>query len=179
MLDDAGLLNSSIAQPYNFASGYAYGAEASLNGQIFDNLSDFVNYTYEIAKGQGINGGIFAFPVGQLPVGTYQFLDHVQVHTATAGLNWKLHHFSAGTEALYGSGLRTGPHNSGSLPSHFSMDLTAGYQFQTESWWGRWKLSGDVLNVFNNVYPITVANGFNGSHYAAGREYFIHLSKEL
>ena len=41
------------------------------------------------------------------------------------------------------------------------------------------KVSGDVLNVFDTAYPITIANGFNGSHYAAGREFFVRLTKEL
>ena len=31
----------------------------------------------------------------------------------------------------------------------------------------------------DNRYPITIANGFNGSHYAAEREYFLHVSKDL
>jgi outer membrane receptor for monomeric catechols len=179
MLDDAQLLNTSIAQPYNFSNGYAYGAELSLKGQINDEFSDFANYTYEIAKGRGISGGIFAFPVNQLPPNTYQFLDHVQVHTATAGINYNKNHFTAGLNALYGSGLRTAPNNTGHLPGHLSFDLTAGYALTTGSWWRRWSFSGDILNVLNNVYPITVANGFNGSHYSAGREYFIRVAKDL
>ena len=68
MLDDAQLLNTSIAQPYNFETGYAYGVEFSLKGQIISDWSDFFNYSYEIAKGKGISGGIFAFPPGTVPM---------------------------------------------------------------------------------------------------------------
>jgi outer membrane receptor protein involved in Fe transport len=64
------------------------------------------------------------------------------------------------------------------LPSHLSFDLSAGYEF-AGSFWEQWKVSGDIFNIFNNVYPITIANGFNGSHYAAGREFFIRLTKML
>jgi hypothetical protein len=59
------------------------------------------------------------------------------------------------------------------------MDFTAGYQFHGDTWWEKFKLSGDMLNAFDNAYPITIANGYNGSHYAAGREFFIRLTKEL
>lgn len=179
MLDDAQLLNSSIAQPYNFATGYAYGIEFSIKGQLGDDWSDYANYSFEIAKGQGISGGIFAFPAGTTFPPGYQFLDHVQEHTANAGLTYSHNHFWWTSQALFGSGLRTGPNNTLSLPDHFTLDTTLGYEFHGDCWYTRFKLSGDALNLFNNVYPITIANGFNGSHYAAGREFFVRLSKEL
>ena len=53
------------------------------------------------------------------------------------------------------------------------------YDFSGDSWLSKSKLSIDLLNITDNVYPITIANGFNGSHYAAGRELFVRLSKEL
>ena len=34
-----------------------------------------------------------------------------------------------------------------------------------------------MLNIFNNVYPITLNNGFNGLHFAAGREYFVRTEQ--
>jgi hypothetical protein len=37
----------------------------------------------------------------------------------------------------------------------------------------------DVANVFDNVYPIFVDNGFNGSHYTAPTAYTVHLIKTL
>jgi outer membrane cobalamin receptor len=179
MLDDVQLLNTAITQPYNFAHGYAYGTEVSLNGKLFGVLSDYINYSYEMAAGQGISGGIFAFPAGTSLGGDYQVLDHVQINTANAGLTYSQGGFWLGASGLYGSGLRTGPDNSGTLPGHFTMDATVGYAFQGGNWLSDWKLSGDVLNIFDDAYAVTVANGFNGSHYAAGREFLVHLSKSL
>jgi outer membrane cobalamin receptor len=179
MLDDAQLLNTSIAQPYNFDDGYAYGLELSLKGKIIEDLSDYFNYTYEVARGRGVSGGIFAFPAGQAPGNDYQYLDHVQLSTANAGLTYSHDHYWGTVQGLFGSGLRTGSNNSLSLPSHFAMNLSGGYDFHGDTWWTKVKVSGDVLNLFDNVYPITIANGYNGSHYAAGREFFIRLTKEL
>jgi outer membrane cobalamin receptor len=184
MLDDSQLLNTSIAQPYNFARGYAYGAELSWTGKITDAWSDYANYSYEIAKGEDISGGLFSFEPGTSPsTGGYQYLDHVQVHTANAGITYKSEHWQWAGQGLFGSGLRTDPQNNTSLPSHVSFDTSVGYNFAnssgTDSWFAKSKLSVDVLNIFDNVYPITIANGFNGSHYAAGREFFVRLVKEL
>ena len=173
VLDDGQLLNTSIAQPFNFATGYAYGAELSIRGQFAGDWSEFVNYSYGIAMGKGISGG------AEEATDYYQFMDHVQVHTVNGGLTYAKKNFWWTGQGLYGSGLRTGPDNSISLPGHFTMDTTVGYRFKGPSWWCQWRVSGDVLNILDNRYPITIANGYNGSHYAAGRQFFIRLAKEF
>ena len=124
LLDDAQLLNTSIAQPFNFATGYAYGIELSAKGQINDEWSDYVNYSFEIAKGQGISGGVFAFQPGQPAAGDRLLiaLDHVQEHTANMGVTYAKSGFWVTGQGLFGSGLCTGPANSLSLPDHFTVD---------------------------------------------------------
>lgn len=174
ILDDTQLLNTSIAQPYNFATGFAYGVELSLKGQLTSDWSEYANYSYQIAKGKGISGGILN---GVVPSNEYQFLDHVQVHTVNAGLTYSKDFWWWSGQGVYGSGLRTGPDNSLGLPSHLTFDTTLGYQFHGQSWLSRFRVSFDVLNVLDNVYPITIANGYNGSHYAAGRQFFVRLGK--
>jgi len=176
MLDDAQLLNTSIAQPYNFSTGYAYGVEFSLNGKISEEWSDYFNYSYEVAKGKGVSGGLFT---GISPIPDYQFLDHVQIHTANAGVTYKTDRWWWTGQGLFGSGLRTGSNNTMALPGHFTVDTSVGYDFSGASWWSKSKLSLDIINAFDNVYPITIANGFNGSHYAPGREFFVRLSKQI
>ena len=179
MLDDTQLLNTAIAQPYNFAKGYAYGVDVSINGKIDNQWSDFANYSYEIAKGEGINGGIFAFPAGTTFSTDYQFLDHCQIHTANGGLTYNPGDLWITAEGLFGGGLSTGDSNSLRLPSHFTMDATVGYAFKKESGLSGLKASLDMLNIFDNQYPIFIANGFNGNHYESGRQVIFHMTKEL
>jgi outer membrane receptor protein involved in Fe transport len=174
ILDDDQLLNTSIAQPYNYARGYAYGAELSLKGQITEDWSHFVNYSYGIARGLDRRGGILN---GVEPTGGYQFLDHVQLHTANAGVAYTKNEWNWSLTGLYGSGLRTGPNNSVPLPPHFTFDTTLGYQFKTSrDWFSGLRVSMDILNILDNRYPITIANGFNGSHYAAGRLFYLRMA---
>jgi outer membrane receptor for ferrienterochelin and colicin len=179
MLDDAQLLNTSIAQPYNFQKGYAYGVEVAVNGNLSEEWTDFLNYSFVIAKGRGISGGIFAFNPSDLPGDEYQYLDHVQVHTFTAGTTYTHGPFWWSFTTQLGGGLRTGPNNTATLPAHLTFDSSVGYEFKGESWWSRFKVSGDVLNILDNAYPISLANGFNGNHYAAGRQFFARLTKEF
>ncbi|HTC21507.1 MAG TPA: TonB-dependent receptor, partial [bacterium] len=180
MLDETQLLNTAIAQPYNFATGYAYGVEFSMRGTLATDWSDFANYSYEIAKGQGISGGLFAFPAGtNFEPGVYQFLDHCQIHTANGGLTYNPGDIWITAEGLFGGGLSTGPDNSLRLPSHFTADLTLGYAFKKDSGLSGMKASLDVENIFDNPYTIFIDNGYNGNHYEAGREFIFHLSKTI
>jgi outer membrane receptor protein involved in Fe transport len=109
----------------------------------------------------------------------YQTLDHVQRHTLTAGVIYHVERIWGSVLGQFGSGLPTGPGNSVTLPSHLTFDLSLGDEFFVQSQWARFKLSADLTNVFDDVYPISIANGFNGSYYAAGRGFMIHLSKEI
>lgn len=182
MLDDIQLLNTAIEQPYNYATGYAYGVEVGINGKIDNKWSDFANYSYEIAEGQGISGGLFALTPAQAQAqesAGYQFLDHCQIHTANGGLTYNPGDLWITGEGLFGGGLSTGPANSLRLPSHFTMDATVGYAFKKGSGMEGMKASLDVLNIFDNAYTIFIANGFNGNHYESGRQFIFRLSKEI
>lgn len=178
MLDDTQLLNTPIAQPYNFSKGYADGIELSLTATWNTQLSSFLNYAHEDAKGKGISGGQFAFATEPDP-NTYYYLDHVQIDTANLGTTFAKDNYWITGEALYGSGLRTGANNSESLPWHLTFDLSGGYEFKGNDWYTKFKLSGDIINITDDAYPITIANGYNGSHYAAGREFFGRISKSF
>jgi outer membrane cobalamin receptor len=183
MLDDTQLLNTAIAEPYNYAQGFVYGTELSVNGKLPEHFTDFLTYSYEIAQGSGASGGLFALtPAEQAEASEdkdWQYLDHCQIDTANAGLDWSWGGLSLGATGLYGSGLRTGPFNSVSLPPHFSMDATASYALTGSRWLEDVKVALDVTNVFDNVYPVFVDNGFNGSHYVAPTGFTLHVIKTL
>ncbi len=177
LLDDAQLLNTALQQPFNWAKGYAYGLELSAHGKLSEHWSDYLNYSYGMAKGNGISGGLFAIP--SPPANGYQVLDHVQRHTASAGVTYNQKSYWWTLIGKYGSGLPTGPDNTLSAPGHYSWDTTVGYEFLSQNWMEHLKLSVDVLNLFDNRYAIFISNGFNGSYYAAGREFMAHLSKDF
>ena len=179
LLDDTQLLNTAISEPYNYAQGFVYGLEASVNGRFLGHFADFLTYSYEIAQGSGASGGLFALPPGTVVPTDWNYLDHCQINTANAGLTWSLGGFSIGATALYGSGLRTGPENRNSLPPHLSMDGTVSYALTGSHWVEDTKLALDVTNLFDDQYPIFVDNGFNGSHYAAPTGFTFHLIKTL
>ena len=178
-VDLAGLLETSLIQPINWATGHAYGAELSLRGQLTPEITEYFNYTYSIAEAKGLSGGLFAVDPEDLDIDDddYTYIDQVQFHTVNAGFTYSKDHFWSTVQGIYGSGLRTGHHNSVSLPGHFVLNTTVGYEFKGKEWWSQFRLSLDVINVFDNAYPITISNEFNGTHYEAGRQFVVRMSK--
>ena len=174
VLDEAAIFTSGLSQTFNLATGYAYGTELTFRGSLVPNWSYFANYTYGIAKGQGLSGGLFTGEVGSTED---QFLDHVQIHTVNGGFFYERGPWNWSGTGLFGSGLRTGENNSVSLPSHFTCDTSLGYLFKENTLLEKFKLTADLINVFDNRYPIKIANGYSGSAYAVGRTYLLHLSR--
>jgi outer membrane receptor for monomeric catechols len=185
LLDDTQLLNTAITEPYNYSQGFVYGTELSINGKFLDHFSDFLTYSYEIAQGYGASGGLFALSQADLATEEaggddfWQYLDHCQINTANGGLTYNLGGFTVGATGLYGSGLRTGFDNETSLPPHFTVDGTVSYAVTGKSWLEDVKVALDVTNIFDDVYPIFVDNGFNGSHYVAPTGFMVHVIKTL
>jgi outer membrane receptor for ferrienterochelin and colicin len=183
MLDNVQVLNTSISQPINWATGTTIGAELSLRGQITPEWSEILNYAYSQSQGDGQSGGFF--------IGTFEstnssnevdtYTDQTQLHTVSASTTYSKNGFWATPQLLFGSGFYTGPDTAQvKLPAHFTVDFSLGYGFQAEQGALKGlKVSGDVINIGNYVYPITVANAFNGSHYAGGRQFYIRLAKDF
>ncbi len=178
-LDDQQLGRTASAQPFNFARGYVYGLELGLKGQLIGDWSSYINYSYLIAKGQGVSGGGFAAHSHGDP-NLFQNMDHSQMHTANGGVTYSRHGFWWTTQALYGSGLWTGPSNNLPLLGHLTFDTTLGYEFsEKDTGFGKWKISADVLNLLDHRYPVTIANEFNPNRYAAGRQFFLRLTRAI
>jgi outer membrane receptor protein involved in Fe transport len=178
-LDDQQLLNTDFVQPINYAESRAYGLEFSLRGRIDSHWSDYFNYAYNVTRVRGINGGAFAMPAGNFPDSFFVYLDQEQFHTANAALMYSTDRIWATLQGLFGSGYHTGPNNGFGLPDHLTANATVGYHFTQASWLSRFKLSVDLINIFDDHYPICLGTHFNANAFAPGREVFVNLSGRI
>ncbi len=180
MLDESQLLNTGIDQPFNYAQGFAQGIEVSLRGKLDKDWSDFANYTYCLAEGEGISGGDFAFTQAELPPqGVWEPLDHDEIHTVNFGLTYDPGDLWITTTGYFGGGLSSGPALSERLPAHYTEDLTIGYAFKKGTGLNGLKASLDVININNYSYVIFINDGYNGNHYENGREFVFRLAEEI
>ncbi|HRI51874.1 MAG TPA: TonB-dependent receptor, partial [Pseudomonadota bacterium] len=169
-LDDVAIGATNLIANYNFQRGRAVGVEGKLELSLSRGLSAFGNVSWEIAQGQGIASAKFLFSDDQLASQAWETLDHVQTWTANLGAT--VQHGPASLTALlaYGSGLRTGPDNSQSVPEHVRIDTTLSYSFDTLPL--RPRAAIDIINLLDAHYAYRLGNGFVGSSYAAPRTVF-------
>ena len=161
--------STNLFEDYNYTRGRAVGAELSLRATPCRYLRGFGNGSWNVAQGQGIDSAGYLFTQAQRTYSGWQILDHVQTWTANAGLD--LHDASESSHLAvlfqYGSGLRTGANNNQTVPDHSTWNFTLRHRFDFPL---RPEVAVDVLNAFDAVYAIRIANGFVGSAYGALRQ---------
>ena len=176
-LDDVAVGSTNLVANYNFDRGRAVGVEGRADLVVDYRLTAFANVSWEIAQGQGIASAKFLFSPEELASTAWQTLDHAQTLTANVGATVKEKGAAATLLASYGSGLRTGPNNTMSVPEHVRLDATLQYTFEQLPL--RPQLAFDVINLLDAHYAYRIANGFVGSSWAPPRSAFVRLSFPL
>jgi hypothetical protein len=173
-LDEQTVGSTNLIEDYNYSRGRAAGAEISLRANAGKYLRGFGNGSANVAQGQGIDSASYLFS-GAPKYPGWQILDHVQTWTANVGMDLhdasEVSHFSVLFQ--YGSGLRTGADNNQTVPGHSTWNFTLRHRFDV---FLHPEVAVDVLNAFDAVYAIRIANGFVGSAYGALRQVNMRLS---
>ena len=189
LLDEGQFGAPIILTPFNYAHGKQYGAELTGNYTV-ENLSAYVNFAYQSAKGKNIDSAQFNFSPDNLAyIATHTIsLDHEQQFTASGGLSYRWRDTRFSGDYLLGSGLRasttlpdgTSIPNGGHLP--YYMQLNGGVSrvlhFQNA---GTLTARLDVINVFDRKYEIRDGTGIGvgAPQFGPRRGVFIGLSKSL
>jgi outer membrane receptor protein involved in Fe transport len=193
VLDTTELLNTPLFAVYNNSIGHNVGVELRLQDRQSNGNDWFLTSTVSSSYAGGISGSTFLFPVdvnAGLPIASAAQLsieDHSQDVDSTAGYTARFGNDRAWFATLqgdYGSGFPVqfenvnGASFSGTLPAHTTLDFSG----------GRIVLPGrgpdsqglgvtlDVLNLLNHQYVIKVANGFNTTQYANGRNFLVRVT---
>jgi outer membrane receptor protein involved in Fe transport len=173
-----------ILTPFNYAKGRQYGAEFTLNYQS-ENLSSYVNASYERATGERITSSEFQFDPGDLAyISTHYIpLDHQQLGSVSAGASYD---FGEGTrlssDMLFGTGLR----RDGAMPNgdHVPSYTTVNFGISQDFALGGVKgvtARLDLINAFDESYEIRDGTGVGvgAPQFGARRGVFFGLSKTL
>lgn len=173
VLDTTQLGSSPIFTVFNSAVGRAEGIEMHVEGRNPHGDGYFVSYTLSQSLAEGISGGTFLFPPDALAgANSLAPEDHDQTNTLNAGYTWALgadHQKYAGLQTMFGSGypvqFENGP---GRLPVHWELDASFGRRAPADGRGLGYEISG--TNLLDHKYLIKIANGFNTTQYAAGRQ---------
>ncbi len=162
-LDDGFFSASFIPSNFNYSEGRIYGVEWT-GSWTSGGFSTYANVAYSVAKGKDVASGQSLFGPDELAyIHTHWiYLDHDQTVSGSFGASYYWKRRGGGTrvfaDALYGSGLRSGFANTGSVPAYYTLNLGAEEIFNV----GRkeqLKARLDVVNVTDNSYELRSGSG--------------------
>ena len=182
LLDDGQFGQAYVLTAFNYARGTNEGVEfkaSYTNGNlhVYGNLA----WARQIATDVVSNQYLFDPAELNYIANNYVYTDHAQFLTASAGASylWKGTKFSA--SMIYGSGLRDGFANTGTVPSYTQVNLGVSYDFNIVSPTKPTTLRFDIVNLFDTIYQIRDGSGIGvfAPQYGPRRGFFFGVSQKL
>ena len=158
-IDDGQFGAANITSPYNYARATIYGGELAAS-YIQGRFSAYGNFAISQARATNIISSEFEFPADELAyIATHNIhLDQTQFYTASAGASYTWSKTTVHADIIYGSGMRDGFANSGTLPEYEPVNLGLEYRFKfAGSHEGT--LRFDVTNLFDQSYELNDGTG--------------------
>ncbi len=191
LLDDGQFGAALVLSGFNYDKAYNDGVEASAKYRNGD-FQAYANVAWGFQKGTNIVSNEFliddTIPLADLGGLTrfqyiathYVFTDHTQIWTGSAGVSylWWGTQFSA--DMIFGSGLRNGDANIGTLPFYTQVNAGVSHEFVGYTKMP-FTLRFDVVNVFDTVYEIRDGSGIGvfAPQFGPRRGYFAGWSSKL
>jgi outer membrane receptor protein involved in Fe transport len=184
VLDTTQFLNTPLFAVFNNAIGRDEGVELRLQGRRGVADSWFFSATASHAEAAGVSGSTFLFPPdinppGPITAADLQPEDHDQTYEANSAYTHRFGPSSAWFATLqgeYGTGYPVQfQSGAGRLPAHLTANLALGKDPGKN---GDRSLGFDLTidNLLNHQYIIKIANGFNTTQIATGRNILFRLS---
>jgi hypothetical protein len=145
-----------------------------------DLAAAYFNLAYARALGNEVVSGQYNFDPDELAYiqNHYVHLDHDQTWTASGGVShvWDGTRFSL--DGIFGSGLRAGFANTGSLPSYAQFDASVSRNVEMDGF-GQVGVRLALVNVLDRIYEIRDGSGIGvgASQYGPRRGLFLGLTK--
>lgn len=173
VLDTTQLLNTPIQAVFNNARGRSEGVELRLQGRTAVQDTWFVSGTISKAEAAGVSGSTFLFPPDALTSTDFALEDHDQTYAANAAFTHKFgasRGLFATLQTEYGTGYPVQfQSGDGRLPAHLTFDLALGKEAGRTSG-GSLGYNLSVDNLLNHQFIYKIANGFNTTQIASGRQ---------
>jgi outer membrane receptor protein involved in Fe transport len=182
LLDDGQFGQAYVLSAFNYARGVNEGVELKAtysNG----NFRAYANFAAAKQMATNVVSNQYLFDPAELAyiANNYVYTDHAQLFTASAGASylWNGTKFSA--SMIYGSGLRDGFANTGTVPSYTQVNLGLSHDFNIVAANKPTTLRFDVVNLFDTIYEIRDGSGIGvfAPQYGPRRGFYVGISQKL
>lgn len=179
LLDEGQFGAALIFSPFNYARGRVWGIEYSENYDESD-FSQYFNLAYSRALGNTVESGQYNFGSDELAyiADHYIHLDHDQTWSSSGGVAYDWTGTRMSLDYIFGSGLRQGFSNTGSLPSYTQFDLSATRHLEDLD---GIDLRFAIVNLFDRVYEIRSGTGVGvgAPQFGQRRGFYLGLTKSF
>ncbi|REF85924.1 outer membrane receptor protein involved in Fe transport [Methylovirgula ligni] len=184
LLDDGQFGQALVLTAFNYAKAYNTGVELKADYQMGD-LSAYANFAWARQRATQVSSNQYLFDPDELAYISdhYIYTDHAQTLTGSAGISylWQATKFSA--DLIYGSGLRNGFANTGTVAPYTQVNLGISHEFRLpgNSGLGPLELRFDVVNLLDNIYEIRDGSGIGvfAPQYGPRRGFFGALTQKF
>src|SRR6185312_4275512 len=182
LLDDGQFGQAYVLTAFNYARGINEGVELKAS-YTHGNLHLYGNLAWARQIATDVVSNQYLFDPAELNyiANNYVYTDHAQFLTASAGASylWQGTKFSAAM--IYGSGLRSGFANTGTVPSYTQVNLGVSRDFNIVSAAKPTTLRFDIVNLFDSIYQIRDGSGIGvfAPQYGPRRGFYFGISQKL
>ncbi len=182
LIDDGQFGQAYVLTAFNYAKGENEGLELKLKYSkdgvlIYGNVAWARQVATQFVSNQYLQSAddyVYALT-------HYIPTDHDQRLTASAGISYPVwDHTKASLDMIYGSGLRSGDHNSMTLPPYTQFNLGLSHEFIVPQW-KPFTVRFDVVNLFDEVYELRNGTGIGvfAPQWGPRRGFFVGLSQKF
>ena len=182
LIDDGQFGAAYVLTAFNYAHGENEGVEltAKYTSGGFEAYSN-VSIAKQIATTVVSNQYLFGADELAYIASHYVYTDHNQFISGSAGASYTWSGTKVSADMIYGSGLREGFANTGSLPFYTQVNLGISHDFDVTGSKKPLTVRFDVVNVFDSVYEIRNGTGIGvfAPQFGPRRGFFAGLSQKL
>jgi outer membrane receptor protein involved in Fe transport len=181
LLDDGQFGQALVLSGFNYEKGINKGVELKVVYNS-DNFRAYGNLAIAQQMGTHIVSNQYLFSQDDLNfiAANWIFTDHTQIMTASAGMSYLWNGTRFSVDMIYGSGQRSGDHNSGTVPAYTQVNAGLSHEFKIPDW-KPITARFDVVNVLDQAYEIRDGSGIGvfAPQFGPRRAYMFGLSQKL
>ena len=182
LLDDGQFGQAYVLSAFNYARGENVGVELKAN-YTNGNFRAYGNLAWARQTASNVVSNQYLFdPVELGYIASHDvYTDHAQFLTASAGASYLWNGTRYSASMIYGSGLRNGFANTGTVPSYTQVNLGVSHDFNIVSPTKPTTLRFDVVNLFDTIYEIRDGSGIGvfAPQFGPRRGFYIGISQKL
>lgn len=181
LLDDGQFGQALVLTAFNYDHAYNSGVEAKVN-YVAGNFRAYGNVAVAKQRATEVSSNQYLFGADEIAYiqNHYIYTDHAQAITASGGVSYLYDGTRLSVDAIYGSGLRAGDFNTGTVSPYTTVNFGVTHEFVGAN--GKPLTARfTVVNLLDHAYAIRDGSGIGvfASQYGERRGFFAGLSQQF